>query len=81
MKTELLQTIYQWSQYYSKNYIILNYHAEFSEFTKFFQFKSTKSTQNTLLKYTQDLDENLKTLYSKLVTNNNYYHASYDANQ
>ena len=31
-----------------------------------FQFDSTKSAPNTLLKYIQDLDENLKTLYSKI---------------
>ena len=42
---------------------------------------TTKSALNTLLDYAQDLDENLKTLYSKLVTNNNYDHKSYDANQ
>ena len=49
--------------------------------TTFFQFDSTKYALNTLLEYAQDLDENLKTLYSKLVTNNNYDHKSYDANQ
>ena len=48
--------------------------------TTLFQFDSTKSTLNTLLEYTQDLDENLKTLYSKLVMNTNYDHKSYDAN-
>ena len=48
--------------------------------TNFFQFDSTKSALNTLLEYTQDLDENLKTLYSKLVTNNYYDHKTYDAN-
>ena len=31
----------------------------------FFEFDSTKFALNTLLKYTQDLHENLKTLYSK----------------
>ena len=29
----------------------------------------------------QDFDENLKMLYSKLVTNNNFNHKSYDARQ
>ena len=47
----------------------------------FFQFDSTKSALNILFKYNQDLDENLKTLYSKLVMNNNYDHKSYDARQ
>ena len=50
--------------------------------TTFFQFDSTKSTLNTLLKYIQDFDENLKTLYSKLVMNNNYDdHKSHDKKQ
>ena len=49
--------------------------------TTFFKFDSTKSALNTLLEYAQDLDENLKTLYSKLVTNNNSDQKSYDANQ
>ena len=49
--------------------------------TTFFQFNSTKYALNTLLKYAQDFNENLKSLYSKLVTNNNYDHKSYDTNQ
>ena len=49
--------------------------------TTFCQFDSTKSTLNTLLKYAKELDENMKTLYLKLVTNNNYNHKLYDANQ
>ena len=49
--------------------------------TTFFQFDSAKSTLNTLLKYAQHLDENLKTKYSKLVTNINYDQKSFDANQ
>ena len=46
----------------------------------FFQFDSTKSSFNTLLEYVQDLDDNIKTLYAKLVTNN-YDQKTYDANQ
>ena len=42
---------------------------------------TTKSTLNTPLEYTQDLDENLKTLYSKLITNKSCDHKSYDTNQ
>ena len=49
--------------------------------TTFSQFDSIKSVLNILLKYAQDSDKNLKTLYSKLVTNNKYDHKSYDANQ
>ena len=49
--------------------------------TIYFQFDSTKTALNTLLKYTQDLDENLKTLYSELVMNNNNDHKSYDTGQ
>ena len=49
--------------------------------TTFFKFDSTKSALNTLLEYAKGLDGNLKTLYWKLVTNNNYDHKSYDANQ
>ena len=50
--------------------------------TTFFQFGFTKSALNSLIKYAQDLDENLKTLYSKIVMNNNNYdHKSYEANQ
>ena len=47
--------------------------------TTFFQFNSMKSALNILFQYAHDLDENLKTLYSKLVTNNNYDHKSYGA--
>ena len=50
-------------------------------FTTLFQFDSTKFVLNILLEYTQDLDEDLKTLHSKLVTNNNYDHKSYDTRQ
>ena len=51
-------------------------HLVFRVTTSFFQFDHTKSTLNTLLKYTQDLDETLKSFYSKLVTNNYYDHKS-----
>ena len=37
--------------------------------TIFFQFGSTKSSLNILLQYTQNLEENIQTLYTKLVTN------------
>ena len=48
--------------------------------TTFFQFDSTKSSLNILLNYTQDLEENLKKLYSKLITYNNYDHKSDNTN-
>ena len=51
--------------------------CSFFRVTTFFQFDCTKSTLNTLLEYTEDLDENWKTL----VTNNNYDQKTYDANQ
>ena len=38
--------------------------------TMFFQFDSTKVALSILLQYAHDFDENLKTLYSKLITNN-----------
>ena len=43
----------------------------------FFQFDSTKAALNILLHYAHDFNENLKTLYSKLVTNNDFDHKSY----
>ena len=45
----------------------------------FFQFDSSKSTLGILLQYTHDFNENMKTLYLKLVTNNNYDKKLYDA--
>ena len=38
--------------------------------TSFFQFDSMKAALSILLQYTHDFDENLKILYSKLLTNN-----------
>ena len=55
-------------------------HSVFRVIT-FFQFKSTKAALEILLHYTHDFDENLKTLYSKLVTNNDCNHKSYDVRQ
>ena len=49
--------------------------------TTFFQFDSTKAAlllQNILLHYTHDCDDTLKTLYSELVTNNDFDNKSYD---
>ena len=48
--------------------------------TTFSQFDSTKSSLNTLLEYAQDLDDNIKTLFTKLVTTN-YDQKTYNANQ
>ena len=42
--------------------------------TTFFQFKSTKAEIEMLLQYVHNFDENLKTLYSKSVTNNDFDH-------
>ena len=49
--------------------------------TTFFQFKSTKAALDILLYYVHDFNENLKTLYPKSVTNNNFDHKSYDVRQ
>ena len=49
--------------------------------TTFSQFDSTKNALNTLLAYADELDANLKALYSELVNNNNHDHKSYDVNQ
>ena len=49
--------------------------------TMFCRFNSTNSSLNILPQYAHDFDENLKTLYSKPVTNNNFHHKSYDARQ
>ena len=40
--------------------------------TTFFQFKSTKAAIEILLQYTHDFEKNLKTVYSKLLTNNEF---------
>ena len=40
--------------------------------TTFFQFDSTQVALNILLQYTHNFNENLETLYSKLVINNVY---------
>ena len=49
--------------------------------TTFHQFESTKTVLEILLHYLHNFDEKLKTLYSKLITNNDFYHKSYDARQ
>ena len=49
--------------------------------TTLFQFDTTKAALSILLHYAHDFDENQKTLYSKLVTNNNFDHKSYDVRQ
>ena len=40
-----------------------------------------KAALSILLKYAHNFNENLKTLYSKLVTNNDFDHKLYDARQ
>ena len=74
-------TIHQWNLYYLRSYWNIKLSQSIFRVTTFFQFDSTKNTLNTLLEYTQDLDANLKTLYSELVKNNNDDHKSYDTNQ
>ena len=49
--------------------------------TMFFQFNSIKAVLSILLHYMHDYDENLKTLYSQLVTNNGFAHKSYYVRQ
>ena len=49
--------------------------------TTFVQFYSIKAVLNILLHCVHNFNENLKTLYSKLVTNNDFEHKSYDARQ
>ena len=46
--------------------------------TTFFKLESTEAALEILLHYTFDFNENLKTLYSKWVTNKNFDHKSYD---
>ena len=48
--------------------------------TTFLQFDSTKFSLNLLLQYTQDLEENIKTLFTKLVTDN-HCQKTYDTGQ
>ena len=52
-----------------------------SRVTTFFQFDSTTAALSILLHCTHDFDKNLKMLYSKLVTNNNFDHKAYDVRQ
>ena len=49
--------------------------------TTFFQFKSTKAALDILLQYMHNFNKNLKALYSKLDTNNDFDHKSYDVRQ
>ena len=49
--------------------------------TVFFRCSSTKAALNILLNYMHDFNQNLKTLYSKLVTNNDFDQKSYDVRQ
>ena len=46
--------------------------------TTFFQFNLMRAALGILLHYVHDFDKNLKTLYSKLVTDNDFDHKSYD---
>ena len=46
--------------------------------TIFFQFTSIKAALEILLQYVHDFEENLTILYSKLVTNNELDHKSYN---
>ena len=43
-----------------------------------FQFASTKAALQIICQYMHDFKENLTILYSKLVTNNDLAHKSYD---
>ena len=49
--------------------------------TTFFQSESTKAALEILLHYAHDFCKNLKTQYSKLLTNNDFDHKSYDVRQ
>ena len=49
--------------------------------TTFFKINSMKVAPSILLQYTHNFDENLKTLYSKLVTNNVFDHKSQNERQ
>ena len=55
-------------------------HSVFRVIT-FFQLESTKNALDTLLTYNQEVDANLKTVYSVLVSNNNNNHKLCDADQ
>ena len=47
----------------------------------FFQFESTKAALEILLQYGNSFEENLETLYSKVVSNNNFDHKSHHVRQ
>ena len=47
----------------------------------FFQYKPTKAALDILLQCTHDIDKNLKTLYSKYITNKDFDHKLYDLKQ
>ena len=49
--------------------------------TTFLQFASTKAALQFLLQYKHDFHDSLTILYSKLVTNNDLVHKSYDVRQ
>ena len=49
--------------------------------TTFFQSDSTRAALSILLHYTHGFDKNLKTLYSRLVINNDFDHKEYDVRQ
>ena len=49
--------------------------------TTFFQFNPMKAALSIILHYMHDFDKHLKTLFSNLVTNNNFDHRSYDTRQ
>ena len=65
---------------FEKLFKIILSHSVF-RVTTFFQFKSTNAALEILLHYVNDFNKNLKTLYSKLVSNNNFDHKLYDERQ
>ena len=68
-KTNLTSIIQQWNQFYLKSFTASTYHIQLLVII-FFQFDSMKAGLSILLFYVHDFYENLKTLYSKLVTHN-----------
>ena len=80
-KINLIWTTLHWNQYYLKKLHNIKMSQLTFIVTTFIQFKSTKAALDLLLHYMHDFDENLKALYSKLVTNNDIDNRSYDVRQ
>ena len=59
----------QWNQCYFENLPNNKLSRSVFRATTFFQYSSMKSSLNILLQHAQNLEENIQTLYTKLITN------------